>query len=98
MEIDFRVPVEGPSAPLWQVFRDKRRVEWTNYESCIPSLEMIWNMKEAGYTFRMHGEIWEPPPMPDEPEEEQKESKEPENPNEPSKPKRGRPKKRGYTE
>ena len=61
MEIDFRVPETGPSAPLWQAFRDKKRIEWTNNSSCIPPHDILALMEEAGYSFRLNGEPWSPP-------------------------------------
>lgn len=46
--------------PLWEAWRDGKRIECTNHEKCIPPEEILLSMQKAGYKFKMNGKAWKP--------------------------------------
>lgn len=45
---------------LWEAWRDGRRIEYTDYESCVPPSETLASMYKAGYRFKVNGKAWKP--------------------------------------
>jgi hypothetical protein len=45
---------------LFEVYRDKQRLMWTEYEECIPSNDMIKTLKAAGYKILLDGKVYKP--------------------------------------
>lgn len=45
---------------LFEVYRDKQRLMWTEHEECIPSNEMIKTLKAAGYKILLDGKAYKP--------------------------------------
>ena len=43
---------------LFEVYKDNKRVMYTEDESCIPSAEEIKNMKSAGYKVMLDGKVY----------------------------------------
>ena len=43
---------------LFEVYRDGKRVWWTEYESCIPSEKSIKIMKAAGHKVLLDGKVY----------------------------------------
>lgn len=52
------MPEKKETPPLWEAWRDGKRIEHTNYEKCIPSKETLLDMQKAGYNFKMNGKAW----------------------------------------
>lgn len=43
---------------LFEVYKDNKRMMWTEYESCIPSNDTIKSMKAAGYKVLLDGKVY----------------------------------------
>ena len=43
---------------LFEVYMDKKRLMYTEYEECIPSIEIIKSMKAAGYKVLLDGKTY----------------------------------------
>ncbi len=43
---------------LFEVYRDKQRLMYTNEEECIPSIEIIKSIKAAGCKVLLDGKIY----------------------------------------
>lgn len=41
---------------MFQVIKNGKVMFWTDYESCIPTDELIKEMKKAGYKIKIKGE------------------------------------------
>lgn len=46
---------------LFQVLRNNTVYMSTEYEECIPPPEILYQMTEAGYSFRKDNKPWKPP-------------------------------------
>jgi hypothetical protein len=43
---------------LFEVYRDKQRLWYTEHEECIPSIETVKNLKAAGYKVLLDGKVY----------------------------------------
>lgn len=43
---------------LFEVYKDNKRVMYTEDESCIPTADKIKDMKAAGYKFLLDGKVY----------------------------------------
>lgn len=43
---------------LFEVYRDKKRMWFTEYKECIPSTETIKNLKADGYKVLLDGKVY----------------------------------------
>lgn len=43
---------------LFEVYRDNQRLMCTEHESCIPSIDLIKQMKAAGYKVLLDGKVY----------------------------------------
>jgi hypothetical protein len=43
---------------LFEVYRDKQRLMWTEYEECIPSIDTIKELKAAGCKVLLDGKAY----------------------------------------
>ena len=43
---------------LFEVFKDGKRMAYTEYEECIPSVNTIKDMKAAGYKVLLNGKVY----------------------------------------
>lgn len=43
---------------LFEVYRDGKRIMWTEQESCIPPNDVIKDMKAAGYKVLLDGKVY----------------------------------------
>ena len=43
---------------LFEVYRDKKRLMYTEYEECIPPAETIKNLKAVGYKVLLDGKVY----------------------------------------
>lgn len=46
---------------LFEVYRDKTRLMYTEHEECIPSADMIKRMKATGYKVLLDGKVYQIP-------------------------------------
>lgn len=43
---------------LFEVYKDNQRVMYTEYEECVPSIDIIKNLKAAGYKILLNGKAY----------------------------------------
>ena len=43
---------------LFEVYRDNKRLMYTEHEECIPPLDLIKEMKAAGYKVLLDGKVY----------------------------------------
>lgn len=43
---------------LFEVYKDGKRMMWTECESCVPSIDVIKNLKSAGYKVMLDGKVY----------------------------------------
>ena len=52
--------VDGDIIMLFEVYKDNKRIMYTEHESCIPSNDKIKDMKAAGYKILLDGKVYKP--------------------------------------
>jgi predicted ribosome-associated RNA-binding protein Tma20 len=52
------VILNGDINMLFEVYRDKKRLMYTEHKECIPSIETIKNIKAAGYKVLLDGKAY----------------------------------------
>lgn len=43
---------------LFEIYRDDKRMMYTEQEECIPTVDVIKNMKSAGYKILLDGKVY----------------------------------------
>lgn len=43
---------------LFEVYRDNQRIMYTEYEECIPSVDIVKSLKAAGYKILLNGKMY----------------------------------------
>lgn len=43
---------------LFEVYRDGKRIMWTEHEECIPPIDVIKSMKAAGHKVLLDGKVY----------------------------------------
>lgn len=43
---------------LFEVYKDSKRMMYTEYEECIPSIDVIKKLKTEGYKFFLNGKAY----------------------------------------